>query len=277
MATIAKLKGVVHQFSPESARQGKMSVDGFVVIHQFLVQNSKFQAVWELLSAYGYGPDLLLAKDYLHPKYASAPLLHAAFGELTVHSIDFHEGNVTQLGPKGFRFLMEQFERFDADRDGLLNAQEQKELYETAPSDPFRFKGPLMCETSAEAPEAITEAGLLALWWYVTARIGTVTRQLTQSSMKTHLSYKFTSKYLRFLSYKGPMKEAIDVLPGKRGSNVQREYRHTYQCFLFGSGGCGKSAVLRSLVGKAHTAPVDPFVVNAVHKERSGGSKFLIV
>mmetsp|Transcript_18334 Transcript_18334/g.70829 ORF Transcript_18334/g.70829 Transcript_18334/m.70829 type:complete len:640 (+) Transcript_18334:68-1987(+) len=229
MDTIEKLREVVRKFSPDCMRDDKITLEGFVVIHQFLVQNSKFRAVWELLTTFGYGTDLLLSNEFLRP------------------DIGYKDGHVTQLEEAGFQFLRLQFERFDADRDGLLSPQEQKELYETTPSDPFRFKGALMCEASPEAPELITQEGLLALW-----------------CKKTHVSPGETSKYLRFMGYRGSMKDAIAVLRGKKGPSILREHRHTYQCFVFGSAGCGKSAILRRLTGKARNAPVDLVAVNAV-------------
>ncbi|KAJ1677929.1 ERMES complex Ca(2+)-binding regulatory GTPase gem1 [Spiromyces aspiralis] len=171
-----------------------------------------------VLRKFGYGEDLSLRDDFLHPEFSVPP------------------DHCVELSSDGYSFLTEIFRRHDADNDAALCPQELDDLFQVTPGIPWKG-GHFPQSTVTNALGYVTLQGWLAQW-----------------SMTTILDHKTTLSYLAYLGYPGDTREGLRAVPRRstatRRRRKGRAQRNVFRCYVFGSPGSGKTSLIRSFVRK---------------------------
>ena len=63
--------------------------EGWLGLHTFFVQKGRLETTWKALRCFGYGEDLMLREEFLHPR--SAPFLDLSFVSMSA------DGEVREL------------------------------------------------------------------------------------------------------------------------------------------------------------------------------------
>jgi len=219
---------------------------GFVHLQSSFIWRNRADTTWKILWQYGYGMDLKLTEEFLHPKF------------------DVPSDCSVELSQKGYQFFTDIFESFDKDQDGSLNAAELKDLFSTTPGNPWTAQNfPSM--TIADDSGAVTLQGWLAQW-----------------SMATLLDHKTTLAYLAYLGYnETPQTSALLVTqPRRKDRKKGKVTRNVFLCYVCGAAGSGKTSLLREFIGKPYRKTYEPTtkmisVVNTV--DIDGSEKYLVL
>ncbi|GJN94539.1 hypothetical protein Rhopal_007622-T1 [Rhodotorula paludigena] len=160
------VKDVVEQMTDGAGvEEGGLNEDGWLALHTYFVQKGRLETTWKALRCFGYGEDLMLREEFLHPRF------------------DVPSDCTAELSPRGYQFFTDVFESFDQDHDGALSPIELDNLFSTSPGNPWIASG--FPETTLTTPEgAVTLQGWLAQW-----------------SMTTLLEPRVTLSYLAYLGY----------------------------------------------------------------------------
>ncbi|KAL2313738.1 Mitochondrial Rho GTPase [Schizosaccharomyces pombe] len=226
----------VKEICPEGVYEGQLTLPGFLAYNRVQVENGKQESTWGILRAFHYTDSLSLDDSYLSPKFEVAP------------------GQIVELSPKGYRFLVDLFYRFDRDNDGALNNEELSALFRHTPGLPEIW-------VSSQFPNStvLNEHG------YVTYN-----GWLAQWSMITLFDYKTTLAYLAYLGFdtdgRGHNTDALKVMRKRVSQNrkVSKYDRNVFLCFVVGSKSCGKTALLSSFINNNTNRLTPNTVVNSV-------------
>ncbi|EPZ31047.1 EF hand associated, type-2 domain-containing protein [Rozella allomycis CSF55] len=209
------IKEVVRSSGNEGVLNDSLTLDGFLYLHRLFIQRGRLETTWTVLRKFGYGDDLILRHDFLHPP------------------LDVDDECCVELSPKGYQFFTELFYVFDKDKDGALNNEELNKMFSICPTLPWDEQGQGSTVTNDQG--FLTLQGFLAQW-----------------SMTTLLDYRLTLKYLAYLGYEGDTTQAVKV---KRSRQIDKKKgrvtRNTLHCYVFGATGSGKTSLLRRFIGKA--------------------------
>ncbi|GAA5930036.1 ERMES complex Ca(2+)-binding regulatory GTPase GEM1 [Sporobolomyces koalae] len=239
---------------------GGINEEGWLALHTFFVQKGRLETTWKALRCFGYGEDLMLREEFLHPRF------------------DIPSDCTCELSPKGYQFFTDIFESYDQDRDGALSPSELDNLFETSPGNPWRdgANGGNEEITVTTSKGEVTLQGWLAQWSMTTllnptltlsylAYLGyphsslsrqphitnTMTPPLASTSSSSQSSFPFStspasSKLL-------PSTSALQITkprrPSRRKPNVSVE-RNCFLAYVLGASGSGKTSLLRAFIGK---------------------------
>ena len=112
----AELIGIKEAISSHNSKylvNNMITLEGFIYLNKLFIQRGRVETVWIILRRFGYGDDIQLRSDFLHP--------------------NCQYGDYTELSPKGISFLTDLFSKFDKNKDGELDHQELSNLFLTAP------------------------------------------------------------------------------------------------------------------------------------------------
>jgi Ras family protein T1 len=238
------IKNVVRENSTNGVDENGLTETGFLFLHKLFIQRGRLETTWSVLRKFGYGDDLSLREDFLYPQLN-------VFPDCTF-----------ELSSDGYKFFVDTFEAYDKDQDGALNNDELNNLFSTSPGNPWTENFPE--STLTNNLNSITLQGFLAQW-----------------SMTTLLSYKTTLAYLAYLGYNGDTTSALKIIrPKKIGKKIGKVQKDVLLCYVFGSPGSGKTALLRGLVNKSfennHIPTINSYcAVNSVEVE--GVEKYLVM
>lgn len=208
------VKNVVRENNADGVNENGLTESGFLFLHKLFIQRGRLETTWTVLRKFGYGDDLSLREDFLYPQ------------------IDVFPDCTFELSSDGYKFFIETFQAFDKDKDGALNNDELNNLFSTSPGNPWKENFPE--STLTNSSNSITLQGFLAQW-----------------SMTTLLSYKTTLAYLAYLGYNGDTTSALKIIrPKKAVKKIGKIQKNVFSCYVFGSPGSGKTALLRGLVNK---------------------------
>jgi len=208
------VKNVVRENNANGVNENGLTESGFLFLHKLFIQRGRLETTWTVLRKFGYGDDLSLREDFLYPQ------------------IDVFPDCTFELSSDGYKFFIETFQAFDKDKDGALNNDELNNLFSTSPGNPWKENFPE--STLTNSSNSITLQGFLAQW-----------------SMTTLLSYKTTLAYLAYLGYNGDTTSALKIIrPKKAVKKIGKIQKNVFSCYVFGSPGSGKTALLRGLVNK---------------------------
>jgi Ras family protein T1 len=203
------------------------------------------------LRKFHYTDSLSLQDAYLRPKFEVAQFSSA------------------ELSPAGYRFFVDLFLKFDKDNDGGLNDRELANLFATTPGIPTSWTDSAFpsCTVRNEAGH-ITLQGWLAQW-----------------SMTTFEEPKTTLEYLAYLGFEshdrsGTTSALKQTKARKRRNRPARVERNVFLCYVLGSSGSGKSALLSSFLQRPFTQTYHPTIkprsaVNSV--ELKGGKQCYLI
>lgn len=194
---------------------GCLTLEGFLYLHLLFIQRGRHETTWAVLRKFGYDDTLELCDEYLYPESIVQP-----------QPPDI----VPQLSENGKLFLTAVFEKFDMDRDGVLNQQELYDLFSVFPYQPWGHD--VLSTVCTDANGSITLVGFLSQWM--------LTTYLDASRTLEHLAY------LGYATLQGKLSQddAITFVSGKVGG-VGREI---FTCKVIGAKGVGKSTFLQGLI-----------------------------
>lgn len=198
---------------------------GFILLNKIFAEKGRHETIWTILRTFHYTDSLSLKDSFLHPKFEVPPNASA------------------ELSPTGYRFFVDLFLLFDKDNDGGLNESELAALFAPTPGLPASWS-----ELSFPSSTVRSEAGHVTLQGW-----------LAQWSMTTFQDPKTTLEYLAYLGFesqeKGGTAVALKVTkPRRRKRRQPRVERNVVLCYVLGSSGCGKSALLDAFLNR----PFDP-------------------
>jgi Ras family protein T1 len=274
-------------------RDGSLTLSGFLYLHTLFIQRGRLETTWTVLRTFGYGSDLTLEDSFVKPNFPVP-------SDCSV-----------ELSPHGYQFLTDVFEAHDKDHDGALSKKELENLFLTAPDAKHPWTGTDFPHTTiTDEHDAVTLQGWLAQWSMTTlldhpttlaylaylgypsfvggdgssgsnGNIGTPTSHHSMSNTPPSNNRKQSSPS-KMPAQPLPTTSALKLT--KAGKNKDRKknksQRNVYLAYVFGAAGCGKTALLRHMVGKGWEERYTPTgkvlsVVSAV--EHSGGEKYLVL
>ncbi|KAJ1919680.1 ERMES complex Ca(2+)-binding regulatory GTPase gem1 [Mycoemilia scoparia] len=245
---LESVKAIVSKNKPEGVTSHGLTVEGFLYLHWTFIQRGRFETTWMVLRKFGYGDDLSLREDFLHP------------------SLEVPHDHCVELSSDGYSFLTELFQRYDIDNDAALNTYELEELFQVTPGIPWKNNSFLQSAVT-NASGYITLQGWLAQW-----------------SMTTILDHKLTLSYLAYLGYPGDTREGIKVVlrkanPGRKRKKG-RAQRNVFRCYVFGAPKSGKTSFIRAFVRKDFVptyTPTDRTWTAVNSAEAKGSERYLVL
>lgn len=275
-------------------RDGGLTLSGFLYLHTLFIQRGRLETTWTVLRTFGYGSDLTLEDSFVKPPF------HVP-ADCSV-----------ELSPHGYQFLTDIFEAHDKDRDGALSSTEMANLFLTAPDGKNPWEETDFPDTTiTDEHNAVTLQGWLAQWSMTTlldypttlaylAYLGypsligsegaiglngttatpksTAFRQSSPTNGKDRGSP--TKKAPQPACTTGALKLTKKGQPKKQDKKKKGAQRNVFLAYVLGAAGCGKTALLRHMVGKGWEERYTPTgkvlsVVSAI--EQSGAEKYLVL
>lgn len=227
--------------------------DGFLVLNKIYAEKGRHETTWGILRAFQYTDSLSIQDKVLYPK------------------LNVSETSSIELSPKGYRFLVDLFLRFDKDNDGGLNEEELHLLFKCTPGLPK-----LWTATNFPFSTAVNSRGCVTLQGW-----------LAQWSMTTFLDYKITTAYLVYFGFQEDARLALQITKSRkmrrRAGRLYRSPvtdRKVFNCFVLGKPKSGKSMLLESFLGRSLTEVYSPtlkpqIAVNSL--ELKGGEQYYLI
>ncbi|CAH2354108.1 mitochondrial Rho GTPase 1 [[Candida] railenensis] len=214
----------------------KLSEDGFILLNKIYAERGRHETIWGILRSFQYTNSLSLQDKFLFPQ------------------LDIPNNSSVELGPIGYRFLVDLFLKFDKDNDGGLNEVELNNLFVPTPGIPKLWQ-------ECQFPSSIVrnEEGYVSLQGW-----------LAQWSLTTFLDYKTTLEYLAYLGFDDYETSSIKALkvtkPRKTRQKQGKHYRqqvndrNVFNCFIIGAPGCGKTSLLESFLRGSFSEVYNPTI-----------------
>lgn len=230
-----------------------LTKQGFIALNKIYTERGRHETTWGILRNFHYTDSLSIDDEVLYPK------------------VYVPEQASVELSPKGYRFLVDIFIKFDSDNDGALNDGELSNLFRSTPGLPNLWR-----ETNFPASTVVNGKGFITLQGW-----------LAQWAMTTYLDYKATTAYLVYLGFQENAKVAVQVTKSRkmrrRQGRFYRSYvsdRKVFNCFIVGKRNSGKSSLLESFLGRLFSESYSPTIrprlaVNNV--EVSGDKQFYLI
>ncbi|KAI0238424.1 ERMES complex Ca(2+)-binding regulatory GTPase gem1 [Massospora cicadina] len=250
---LQEVKAMIGGLEPAGVTEVGLTVLGFLFLHGLFIQRGRLETTWSVLRKFGYGDDLVLRDDVVHPP------------------LDIPPDCTVELSPHGYQFFTELFQSHDKDNDGALNEKELCDLFS-------------LCPAPVANPWAHTDFPATTL----TNSLGAVSLQgfLAQWSMSTLQDPQTTLAYLAYLGYEGDTRSGLRMVRPKHTITQRRRRgdkvypRSVFMCYVLGGSASGKTSILRAFVNKPfqahHSATLRPFsVVNSV--DIYGAEKYLVL
>lgn len=227
--------------------------DGFLVLNKIYAEKGRHETTWGILRAFHYTDSLSIRAKVLYPK------LHVS------------DTASVELSPKGYRFLVDLFLKFDKDNDGCLNEEELQFLLKSTPGFPHLWSATnFPYSTVINDRACITLQGWLAQW-----------------SMTTFLDYKITTAYLVYFGFQEDATLALQITKLRKMRRRNGKFyrapisdRKVFNCFVLGKPNSGKSSLLESFLGRPFTEVYSPTIrpriaVNSL--ELKGGRQYYLI
>ncbi|KAK4463837.1 putative mitochondrial Rho GTPase 1 [Cladorrhinum samala] len=237
---LENIKVTVSKMVPQPNINRGLDLRGFLQLNKIYAEKGRHETIWMILRKHHYTDSLSLEDSFLQPKF------------------EVPEYSSAELSPAGYKFFMDLFLTFDKDNDGGLNDQELAALFAPTPGLPSSW-----VETSFPSTTVRNEAGHITLQGW-----------LAQWSMTTFLEPRTTLEYLAYLGFEGPNARdsttaALKITkPRKRRRRPGRVERNVVLCYVLGSSGAGKSALLHSFLNR----PFDPLYHPTIKPRRAVNS-----
>ena len=248
---LANIKRSMERFAPGATDEYGMDEKGFLLLNKIFAEKGRHETIWIILRKFHYTDSLSLQDTFLRPKF------------------DVAQFSSAELSPSGYRFFVDLFLKFDHDNDGGLNDQELANLFAPTPGIPASW-----IESSFPSCTVRNEAGYITLQGW-----------LAQWSMTTFEEPKTTLEYLAYLGFesndRGGTTSALKVTKArKRRNKPGRVERNVILCYVLGSSGSGKSALLSAFLQRPFSHMYHPTIkprsaVNSV--ELKGGKQCYLI
>ncbi|KAG5514439.1 hypothetical protein RHGRI_035752 [Rhododendron griersonianum] len=245
-AEIVGVKRVVQEQLPDGVNELGLTLTGFLFLHALFIEKGRLETTWTVLRKFGYDDDIKLRGDLLAVPSKKAPDQSV---ELTGEAVEFLKGV---------------FSLFDNDKDGALRHSELEDLFSTAPESPWD-EAPYKEAAERTLLGGISLNSFLSQWAFMTLR--DPARSLAN---------------LIYIGYSCDPASALRVTSRRLADRKKQQTdRNVFQCFVFGPKNAGKSALLKSFLGRpisdSYTSTTeDHYAVNDVD-QLVGTKKTLIL
>ncbi|XP_050680941.1 mitochondrial Rho GTPase isoform X1 [Leptidea sinapis] len=233
LQVLDEVKSVIAQNIAGGIENECITMKGFIFLHCLFIQRGRNETTWTVLRKFGYDESLELTQTYLYP------------------NIKVPAGCSSELSYKGQQFLTQVFEKYDRDKDGMLNPTELKNVFSCCPRVPWHN---LRYTVPTNEKGYLTLQGWMCRW-----------------TLMALMDLQSTSAYLAYLGYNflenDTQKSAFHITRDKKVDLAKKQSsRNVYQCHIIGPRACGKTSICRSFLGIAHKR------LKAHTHERSDGS-----
>ncbi|KAF8084477.1 hypothetical protein N665_0716s0022 [Sinapis alba] len=216
--TPAESKGLidfVQERSPLGVNENGITIDGFLFLNTYLVEQGRIRKVWNILRKFGYNNELRLADDMI--PYSSFKHMPDQSVELTDEAIGFLRGIYKNL---------------DEHSGNNLGLQMIGYVFQTSPENPWN-NAPYKDAAEKTDDGGLSLEAFLSLWSLMTlidpAR-----------SLECLICICYPSSAVRITR-----RRALD-------RKEQNSERRVVQCFVFGPKNAGKSALLNQFIGRPY-------------------------
>lgn len=221
---------------PEFESKGKgVSEDGFIILNKLYAERGRHETIWGILRRFHYTNSLSLSDKFLFPKFEVNP------------------NSSVELGPVGYRFLVDLFLKFDKDNDGGLSEDELESLFCPTPGIPKLWQ-------DCQFPKSIVcnDKGYVSLQGW-----------LAQWNLTTFLDHKTTLEYLAYLGFEEyDLVRALRVTKPRKTRQKQGKFyrqpvydRNVFNCFILGAPKCGKSSLIELFLRGTYSDVYSPTIV----------------
>ncbi|XP_041977694.1 mitochondrial Rho GTPase isoform X1 [Aricia agestis] len=219
LQVLDEVKSVIAQNIAGGIENDCITMKGFIFLHCLFIQRGRNETTWTVLRKFGYDESLELTHSYLYA------------------TIRVPAGCTSELSYKGQQFLTQIFEKYDRDKDGMLNPNELKNVFSCCPRIPWHN---LRYTVPTNEKGFLTLQGWMCRW-----------------TLMTLLDLQNTSAYLAYLGFNflenDTQKSAFHITRDKKIDIAKKQSSRTvYQCHVIGPRGCGKTSICRSFLGIAH-------------------------
>lgn len=235
---------------PHGVEDNGLTLAGFLFLNALFMERGGYETTWAVLRTYGYTNELTLTDDLLKG------INFDPTGDQVV---------CRQLSDKAIQFLTAWFQKLD--EDGSLALRESEIIAEMDETTPERiWSGPHWnyVLVGNSHPGRVTLEGFLCKWKY---------------SML--IEPKATLKQLLYLGWNGgPVSDLCSIWKRRRHDKRDVGSRSIIQCMVLGSTGCGKTSLLKGLVGQANSETEDAkgdYVAVSSISLPSAGDKTLVL
>lgn len=230
-----------------------ISLWGFLALNKIYIEKGRHETIWGILRTFKYTNFLSLDDAYLHPK-VSVP-----------------NSASVELSPKGYRFLVSLFVKFDRNKDGGLDDNELEAMFKTTPGLPK-----LWLSLNFPYSTVINNRGFITLQGW-----------LAQWAMTTYLDHRVVTEYLVYFGFEEDTRVALQITKSRRHRRRQGKLyrssvsdRKVFNCFVFGKRFSGKTTLLEMFLGRQFSNNYEPTIkpqiaVNSL--ELKGGKQYYLI
>ncbi|WZY83341.1 hypothetical protein YC2023_029725 [Brassica napus] len=215
--TPSQIRGLidfVQARSPLGVDENGITIEGFLFINKYLVEQGRIRKVWDILRKFGYNNELRLADDMIP---------YSSFKHMPDQSVE--------LSDEATRFLRGVYKNLDEHSANNLGPQMIGFVFQISPENPWSIA------PYKDASEKTDDGGLsleafLSLW-------NLLTLIDPARSLECLICLCYPSSAVRVTR-----RRAID-------RKEQNSERRVFQCFVFGPKNAGKSALLNRFIGRS--------------------------
>ncbi|XP_042390744.1 mitochondrial Rho GTPase 1-like isoform X1 [Zingiber officinale] len=243
---IMSVKRVIQDKIPEGVDDCGLTLIGFICLHVLFIERGSLETIWAVLRKFGYDNYLKLRDELLSTTLNLTPDQTV---ELSVEALDF---------------LKEIFHMFDTNSDGVLDLYDIDELFSTTPENPWS-EHPYKNTAEKIGFEGYSLEGFISQWAFMTLQ-----------------DPKASLANLMYLGYTGDFASAFHITRKRRLDRKKKQTRrNVFQCFVFGPKNAGKTALLKSFIGRKFSEKYSPtksfrFATNVVDL-RNGTKRTLVM
>ncbi|KAG9157251.1 hypothetical protein Leryth_004916 [Lithospermum erythrorhizon] len=222
-AEIVGVKRVVQEKLKEGVNDVGLTLAGFLFLHALFIEKGRLETTWTVLRKFGYNDEIKLRDEYLTLPFKRAPDQSV---ELTSEAVEFLKGI---------------FSTFDTDStDGILRSAELEELFSTAPECPWA-EPPYSDAVERTPLGGLSLSGFLCEW-----------------ALMTLLDPPQSLANLIYIGYNCDPASALRVTRRRSiDRKKQKSERNVYHCYVFGPKGSGKTALMKSFLGRSGPGFID--------------------
>lgn len=252
--TLLSLKSPGSTYQNKLYEKGKgITKEGFLVLNKLYAEKGRHETIWGILREFRYTDSLSLDDSILHPK------------------LNIPDTASVELSPKGYRFLIDLFLKFDKDNDGGLNDDELIAMFKCTPGLPK-----LWSQTEFPFSTVVNNRGSITLQGW-----------LAQWSMTTFLDYSITTEYLIYFGFEGDARIALQITKARKFRRRTSKFYRTnvadrtvFNCLVTGKQRSGKTSLLESFLGRVYSKLYTPTIkpkIAVSSLELKGGKQYYLI